>query len=83
VQIGAFVVDEVDVLFVVVDHPEYIAEVFVVAREEAEFEGEGKTIPWTPWCNGKEVEGGTAVLYFGMTVKAEAVGLRGGGAGDQ
>ena len=83
VEVGAFVVDEVDVLFIVVDHPEYIAEVFVMAGEEAEFEGEGEAVFGAPGGIWEKVERGTPVLDFGVTVKAKTVGLRGGGAGDQ
>lgn len=83
VKVGAFVVDEVDILPVVVDHPEYIAEICLTTGQEAEVEGEREAVFWAPGRIWKEVERGALVLDFAVTAEAEAVRLRGGGAGYQ
>jgi hypothetical protein len=82
-KIGSFVVDKIDGFPVVRDHSEDVAKIGLITGQKAEVEGEFEVAIGAPGGGGEKIEGSPFVLYFGMTMKAQAIGLGRGNRRDK
>jgi hypothetical protein len=74
-KVGSFVVDKIDVFPIVRYHSEDVAKIGFVAGQKVEVEGEFEVAIGAPGGGGEKIEGSPFVLYLGMAMKTQAIGL--------
>jgi hypothetical protein len=82
-KIGSFVIDKIDVFPVVCDHSEDVAKIGFVTGQKVEVEGEFEVAVRAPGGGGEKIEGSPFVLYLGMALKTQAIGLGRGNRRDK
>lgn len=82
-KIGSFVVDKIDVFPVVCDHSEDVTKIGLVTGQKAKVEGKFEVAIGAPGGGGEKIEGSPFVLYFGMAMKTQAIGLGRGNRRDK